>query len=179
MAPHEDLLLSRMNHWNRAVPERGAGVYLYATREPLPWPSLGAIGANLYVGRSDSSLAARCHFDHAHSGFSTLRRSLGVLLQNELDLVPRPRAPGPSRSNLLNFRFDDAGEARLTQWMRDTLQYAHAAVDENVAAVEKDLIASLQPVLNLTGWKNPNRSVLKSLRAEAVRRAAAAMDRAR
>ena len=71
----------------------------------------------LYIGMTESSLDSRNHFEHDDSGFSSLRRSLGALLKRKLRLQAIPRAQGPSKTNLTNYRFTDAGERKLTKWM--------------------------------------------------------------
>lgn len=115
------------------------------------------------------SLDARDHFRHKHSGFSTLRRSLGAILKNELSLSAIPRSPGPSRSNLNCYRFAGDGETRLSAWMEDNLVGAQEVLDRELATREQQLIAFIEPPLNLTGWSNPQRRLIKGLRAECVR----------
>jgi hypothetical protein len=68
----------------------------------------------MYVGMS-SNLAERdeAHFRTGGSGFSTLRRSLGALLKQELRLSARPRGTGSSAQNYRCYQFDDAGEEQL------------------------------------------------------------------
>jgi hypothetical protein len=68
------------------------------------------------------------------------------------------------RAIIKNYRFAADGEQRLTAWMRQNLLYAHVPLNENVAAAERDLIASLEPPLNLTGWRNPQKMFIKDLR---------------
>jgi hypothetical protein len=160
--------------WDELPQADGPGVYAYFLKEgdvlsPIQVPSSGI----LYVGMTASSLDSRCHFTHTHSGFSTFRRSLGSILKQALDLKAQPRSSGRSSSNTQNFRFGEDGESRLTQWMRDNLWYAHMAVDENVEAAEADLIRSLEPPLNLNGWKNPQKPLIQDLRRVCVREARA------
>jgi len=69
-----------------------------------------------YLGKS-SNLEARNHFAHRDSGFSTLRRSLGALIKEELRLQAIPRGPWRSRNDLRYHRFRDKDEQRLTDWM--------------------------------------------------------------
>jgi hypothetical protein len=57
----------------------------------------------LYVGMTNDDFDARNHFLHEHSGSSTLRRTLGAILKEELDLIALPRSRGSSRSNVQNF----------------------------------------------------------------------------
>jgi len=52
--------------------------------------------------------------------------------------------------------------------MHDHLRIAQAALAGDVAAQEKELIALMEPPLNLTGWPNPQRALIKRLRAECV-----------
>lgn len=145
----------------------GSGVYVIAvtSAEVLPVISAGRSGA-IYVGMTEHSLDVRNHFHRTHSGFSTLRRSLGALLKEQLGLIAIPRAPGPSRSNTINYRFSDDGERVLSSWMADNLLVAQQRLTSDVSAIERELIAVLEPPLNLTGWANPYRQTLKDLRAE-------------
>ncbi len=128
----------------------------------------------LYIGTS-GNLAQRgpeTHFQTGKSGFSTLRRTIGALLKDDLHLHARPRSPGPSKSNTTNFRFTDAGETDLTLWMSEHLQVSFATVQqEDLDAVEKDLIRGLQPPLNLTEWANPYRQPIKRARTRCRREA--------
>ena len=97
------------------------GVYAWFLDTPaalsaLPDQHAGAI----YVGISNN-LARRGDEDHFRtggSGFTTLRRSLGALLKDELRLRARPRSAGRSEQNHRCYRFDDVGERRLTDWMQ-------------------------------------------------------------
>jgi hypothetical protein len=59
----------------------------------------------LYVGMTESSLEVRNHFTHKHSGFSTLRRSLGALLRHELGLWPIPQRAGTVEIQRYEFPF--------------------------------------------------------------------------
>jgi hypothetical protein len=119
----------------------------------------------IYVG-STSNLNAR-EFDHHFSvertGFSTLRRSIGAILREELALTPMPRAPGPSESNVRNYRFQADGEARLSAWMTASLLISVYPCNDALT-VEKELLRELRPLLNLTGWPNDDRAEVKRLR---------------
>ena len=116
----------------------------------------------LYIGMTDSSLEARNHLWHRSSGFSTLRRSLGAILREDLDLVPIPRSPGSSADK---FKFTPDGEQRLTKWMAAHLDYAFATFAGNRLSEEKRLILDRQPPLNLNKWKNPQGPSIEALRA--------------
>jgi hypothetical protein len=101
-----------------------------------------------------------------------VRRSLGALLRDELSLKPRPRGTGTSKTNYTNYRFDEEGERRLTDWMREHLRVA-VFVSSSPPEVEAELIAVAHPPLNLTGWPNSERAEIKRARkqcADAARR---------
>jgi hypothetical protein len=146
----------------------GAGVYAFFLLTPGTLAGVSIVSSGLiYLGMTDSSLDARNHFLHPHSGFSTLRRSLGALLKKELNLHARPRASGPSPTNVRNYRFgfdDDGEEQRLTKWMKEHLAYGFVVVSHDTEKVERALIAELCPPLNLTGWRNPQGQSLRALR---------------
>lgn len=103
------------------------------------------------------------HFAIGNTGYSTLRRSLGAVLKDELDLRSRPRGTGASKTNYTNYRFDDAGEQRLSDWMARSLRIGVHELDDP-REHERDLIAAAWPPLNLTGWANPERALIRELR---------------
>jgi len=149
------------------------GVYAWFLDDAHVLPSLPDQGRDpIYVGLS-SDLAIReynTHFKAGQSGFSTMRRSLGALLKDELHLRAQPRGTGASATNYRNYRFDDAGEAVLSGWMREHLRVAvHPCVDPD--EIETDLIALACPPLNLTKWANPHAAEIKALRKECVEEA--------
>ena len=62
------------------------------------------------------------------------------------------------------YKFDPAGEDRLTQWMTQNLEAGVVAVEGDVKDIEGELIRELEPPLNLTRWANPHASRIKELR---------------
>jgi len=119
----------------------------------------------LYVGMT-SNLRARgdeTHFSDGGSGFSTLRRSLGALLKENLDLKARPRGTGASKQNFRCYCFDEGGETRLTAWMREHLRIA-VAEHPDPDGIETELIRLARPPLNLNKWPNPHRAEIMALR---------------
>lgn len=129
-----------------------SGVYAYFL---APGARLGEIkpGSDqlLYVGMTQDGLNMRNHFGRSTSGFSTLRRSLGAILKDELKLLPMPRSQGASRSNILNYAFANSGEEMLSNWMAAHLLASFVTVQsDNVPQFEKELIRELEPPLNLT-----------------------------
>lgn len=157
-----------------APPDQGVyGFFLAAGGEV---PHLAHAGSDaLYIGTS-ANLAQRefdTHFATGQSGSSTLRRSLGALMIEELQLKPQPRGTGASETNYRNYRFDDAGEERLSRWMEANLRVGVHAVPEP-RQVETELIALACPPLNLTHWANPQASTIKCARKACVEAARAA-----
>lgn len=153
-------------------PLKGVGVYAYCLRMADALPSIVTDRSGiLYVGMTEDGLDVRNHVNHVHSGFSTFRRSLGAILKEELKLGALPRSSGSSKSNVRCYRFDERGEAALTEWMQNNLLVAQAEVDGHVAAFEHELITKLHPPLNLKGWPNPQAPHIKALRSACVREA--------
>lgn len=142
----------------------GAGVYAFYLKQ-AGWlaPIEVDLARPLYIGMTDQCLSIRNHSGHAHSGFSTFRRTLGAILKSALGLRAMPRSPG---SKPTFFRFTAEGEQRLTEWMRDSLQGAQHPMPADALAFEKMLIMALRPPLNLTGWPNPQGPLIKRLRRE-------------
>lgn len=165
-------LLSERHPPKELPPLRGPGVYAYFLKSShaLCDIRVGDEGT-LYVGMTGDGLDARNHLKHTHSGFSTFRRSLGAILKEELCLRALPRSSGSSKSNVRCYRFDEKGEAALTEWMHSNLLVAQAEVDAGVAACEHKIISTLRPPLNLKGWPNPQAPHIKALRLECVREA--------
>jgi hypothetical protein len=147
-------------------PPSTAGVYAIFLLEPSALkPFAPGRDGLIYVGTS-SNLAQRefeNHLDSSSTGFSTLRRSLGAILRQQLSLEAIPRSPGRSESNVRCYRFTPDGDVRLTEWMRSNLHVGAAAAPDS-DGLEAELIARMQPLLNLTGWSNPDRPVIKALR---------------
>lgn len=143
-----------------------AGVYAYFLAGGTALPGVSNPGGGpVYVGVS-GNLAQRefnTHFVAGQTGFSTLRRSIGAILKDQLHLRARPRGTGISKTNFTNYRFDDTGEQRLSAWMHEQLRVAVARVDEP-DALERELIALACPPLNLRGWPNPEARTIRALR---------------
>jgi len=142
-----------------------SGVYAIRVISPgLLAPFEEGNGGLIYCGMS-SDLAVRefdTHFNSDQTGFSTLRRSLGAILKAQLKLSARPRGTGKSKSNFTNYRFDPAGEGRLTDWMRAHLRVRTWATRHH-EALETELKPRLRPLLNLEAW-NPHNAAIRKLR---------------
>jgi hypothetical protein len=93
------------------------------------------------IGKS-ANLAQRVidtHFGSGKTGSSTARRSLGAILKQQLRLTAIPRGRGLKDRDFTNYRFDAAGEDRLSDWMRGNLMIAVCPVI-GYAVVESCLI---------------------------------------
>jgi len=120
----------------------------------------------IYIGVT-SDLARRGfenHFSSEKTGFSTLRRSLGAILKQELNLKAIQRGRSSSDSNFKKYRFLPDGEERLTMWMKTNLEFGVCVVQEDYKSFEVPVIETLEPVLNLKGWYNPYGKDIKALR---------------
>lgn len=148
-------------------PRDGAGIYAIFLKETASLPDI-EVGPSklLYVGKSESSLEARDHFRYPKSSSSTLRRSLGAILKQDLKLCAQPRGfkKIATKKNIANYRFDPTGEARLSDWMNKNLAYSYVLLESDISAFERRCIGKLQPPLNLTLWKNPQRNEVANLR---------------
>lgn len=128
----------------------------------------------LYIGKTESSQQERDaeqHFASGKSGGSTLRRSLGALLRTQLKLTPQPRSQSEtSEKRFTNYKFDDAGEDRLTSWMTENLAlsfYEYAKPPAEIEKLEAKLIAFAVPPLNiLSNSRNPHMGSVRAARAE-------------
>lgn len=134
----------------------------------------GGNGVLLYVGKTESSQQSHCADEHLASGQtgrSTLRRSLGALLRQQLSLRPRPRSDSEKGTKrFTNYKFDATGEERLTAWMKDHLSLGFFELPDltiaQLGARENNLIKSAKPPLNIKdNPESPYRAELKSARS--------------
>jgi len=102
----------------------------------------------VYVGISKFNSSR--HFQSGSTGTSTLRRSLGALLQSRLDLVPVPRSTDIlDNDRYNNYAFTPESEDKLTKWMRENFQVAfYETENENIEPLQKAMIAYHTPIFN-------------------------------
>ena len=149
----------------RAPRDPGICAVYLRSADALPRISVGD-ECLLFVGCS-SDLARRefdTHFGNGQTGFSTLRRSIGALIKDQLRLSAEPRGKSNSPSNYANFKFDNEGERRLTLWMAENLDVSVYEVQADYKELKRRLIEAECPALNLSGWKNPNRALVEQMR---------------
>ena len=160
------LLKTRASIRDIRAPQR-SGIYALYLKKGSKIESLGLQSNTLlYIG-SSSNLAERGHENHFNSdstGFSTVRRTFGAIQKSNFNMKAIPRSPGNSNTNITNYKFLPEGEKRLTEWMTNNLEIGMCPIFENYKYIEKGLINHLHPPLNLTGWVNPLRQKIMSLR---------------
>jgi hypothetical protein len=154
------------------------GVYAVYLSERASLPPFANPGGLLYVGKSESSLRARdrrTHFASGRSGQSTLRRTLGAILKDELGLKCIPRKDErPKDQDFRCYRFQDDGEERLTVRMRRNLEVGYvlaAPYGIPVKLLEDMIKEALKPPLNLDSAyrrANPLAASLMTLRKACV-----------
>jgi hypothetical protein len=139
------------------------GFFAYTLKYPSAFPGIDIPPSKiLFLGLSENALDGRNHLTHAHSGFSTLRRSLGAILKESLQLTCNRRAPGDSPDF---YRFQDEGEARLTQWMADNLVFTCFPLPiETATELEPAILEKLTPPLNISDRQNPQASRIRAFR---------------
>lgn len=153
----------------------GPGLYAVFLDPAVALPGVTpADGGLLYIGATDSleEQLLDTHFKTGKSGFSTLRRMLGAVLKQELQLEAIPRGNSVKDKDPAFFKFRQEG--MLSQWMARSLRVA-AAVGSDLQDEEHRFIADYRPPLNREGWKNPNAAKLDALLERCRVEAASAM----
>jgi hypothetical protein len=138
------------------------------------WRELG-LGAPpnarpLYLGKAEDSLVSRdldTHFGDGRTGSSTVRRSFAALLRDALSLRGMPRNPAKP-GYFANYGLSPDHDAKLTAWMHDRLRLATwprpEGCDTALAAIERALLARLEPPLNLQHVTTPWTAQVKAAR---------------
>ena len=146
-------MLSPLESWRRGprssfVLEAEHGVYALFLRKgsTLPQITPGPNGL-IYIGlaANRNGLKGRCHFN-AQTRNHSPRKSLAVLLMEELQLVPTLITKPNSADT---WGLDVVSEARLTDWMHHNLDLAVEPC-RHPDARESELVARYAPPLNLT-----------------------------
>ncbi|MDO8747756.1 MAG: hypothetical protein Q7J72_01405 [Candidatus Omnitrophota bacterium] len=109
----------------------------------------------IYVGISNRGLRSRVFYDHFignNSGWSTLRKSLGVLILRNPNKMPRNKNCKPHQ-----YKFEPKDENKLTTWMKNNLILYYTIV-KNPMSYEYELIEGRNPPLNI----NKNENIINS-----------------
>ena len=124
----------------------------------------------LYVGKAEESLAGRdidTHFGNGRTGQSTVRRSFAALLHDTLGLRGMPRNPARP-GYFTNYGLSPEHDELLTRWMREHLRLAVWPKPEEckvaLLTIERRLLATLQPPLNLKDVATPWSAKLSAAR---------------
>jgi hypothetical protein len=151
------------------------GIYTFVLIENSMLKQFGTGEKIIYVGIAKDSLRKRdlnTHFRTGRTGHSTLRRSIGAILKQQLKLIALTRNGTTAQTSIDNYKFDTDGDQRLSDWMLDNLKIGYWE-DQNkipygeLRQLEKDLIKELKPTLDLdnrTRKFNPLASELDALR---------------
>lgn len=126
----------------------------------------------VYVGKTESSQEkrdAKTHFATGKTGSSTVRKSIGALLNTETSLTPIPRNNSDyKKGRFSHFKFDQQSEELITHWMKNNLAlsfYEFNGSKEDLKILETALIEKVVPILNITkNQKNQFANKLKALR---------------
>ncbi len=112
------------------------------------------------------------HFSDGQTGRSTLRRSIGAILKEDLRLIAIPRGSKNDSKGCENYKFTLTGETDLTNWMRANLEIGywvpHPYINYNQLRETEEIITiKLKPTLDLdnrTRRYNPLAGKLRELR---------------
>lgn len=149
------------------------GIYAVGyTGDEFPFPTGENVinnGDIIYIGKTEKSQKSRdaqTHFKSGKTGSSTLRRSLGAILREDLGLHPIPRSKTESR--MRDYKFIEESEKKLTSWMVDNLSLSYFLINEGKRIIRKaeiEIIKEISPILNIThNSSSPYVSMLKELR---------------
>lgn len=124
----------------------------------------------IYIGKTEKSQKSRnlnTHFEDGKTGSSTIRRSIGALLREEMNLIPIPRNKiDVKKGRITYFKFDTTSEVNLTKWMKGNLGlafYEYPKSKSEIDVLESELIAISIPILNIDR-KNPKNPFSKEIK---------------
>ncbi len=152
------------------------GIYAFTLTEGAELGKFGSAGRVIFVGLAEKSLASRdtkSHLKTGQTGGSSLRRSLGAVLKQELSLTALPRDKNGKKPRPDKYKFNPEGERKLTNWMIENLELGYwenleepFSTDE-LRKEEEQVIKTLKPTLDLdrrTKRFNPLAGELDALR---------------
>ena len=131
------------------------GIYGFYLANNSNLLDFGQSGQLIYIGIAKYSLHDRDfkqHFNSQKTGSSTLRRSIGAILKDRLNLTALPRGGQNDSKRLYNYRFKN--EQNLTDWMISNLQIGYWVPDQiltykQLRDKEKLITIELKPTLDL------------------------------
>lgn len=151
-----------------AAPQRPGLYSIGATADGLAGLRFDTQTTVLYVGKAERSLESRDlrqHFSDGQTGRSTLRRSVGALLAEDLSLVAMPRNP-TSPGAYDRYAFEPSSDRMLTEWMSKHLRLAFWAAPPGciLRPIEIAAIQHFAPPLNLTDVVTAHTGTIKAKR---------------
>ncbi len=154
--------------------EKKQGIYAFFLS---PNTSLGKFGKGeqlIYIGISENlnGRDIKQHLKDGKTGWSSLRRSIGAILKNDLNLIAIKRDKKSKKLRADKYKFSDEGEKKLTKWMLSNLEmgfwYSTSNLSiEELRSEEEKLTIRLKPTLDLdkrTKKYNPFADQLDNLR---------------
>jgi hypothetical protein len=165
-------LKSNLTTISNALFSKKPGIYSIGFMgDKFPWEvTRNGVSSNsiIYIGKTQKSSISRDrdgHFSSGQSGNSTLRRSLGGILIDQLNLTPIPRSKTEiSIQKYRNYKFFAEGEDKLTTWMLNNLSlsfYDFEGSKQELEELENKLIQVVIPILNIRN--NPGNVYRKRL----------------
>lgn len=117
----------------------------------------------IYIGRTKDicKRAMNQHFKTGATDRSTLRRTLGAILRDQLSLVAIPTKSNRTSKPFNDYVFDSDGEERLTKWMECNLLISWSPVNCQLQEKKKSVIKAVKPPLCLQFFANPYKSAIK------------------
>jgi GIY-YIG catalytic domain-containing protein len=151
------------------------GIYAFFVDSTNDLGKFGQPEQIIYVGISEKNINGRdteTHLKTGQTGWSTLRRSLGAILKLKLNLTAQKRDENPKKLRADKYKFDEPGEKKLTEWMKNNLRLGYWSTTnpmdkDNLRDQEEKVILNLKPTLDLdrrTKKFNPLAKELDSLR---------------
>lgn len=145
-----------ISHFSSKPGIYAVGLHTNATLLKSAQNNVGS-GDIIYIGKTQKSQVARdvsTHFASGKSGSSTLRRTLGAILREQLGLQPIPRSlTEKGNKRFTNYAFTAEGEERLNEWMRNNLSLSFWEYDNSMhrlSDIEESVIRLACPILNLS-----------------------------
>ena len=141
---------------NLTLPDQ-QGIYAFYLRNCGDLGKFGTDGQVIYAGLAEHSLNSRdttSHLGTGQTGWSSLRRSIGAILKNQLQLRAVKRDINPKKLRADKYKFDGDGEQKLTDWMSLNLDLGYWISEqqldrERLRKLEEQILIQLHPTLDL------------------------------
>lgn len=126
----------------------------------------------IYIGKTESSQEkrdAKTHFATGKTGSSTVRKSIGSILNSQMKLNPISRNETDYEARRFShFKFDESSEKIITNWMENNLAlsfFEYPESKESIYQLETEIIKELKPILNIDkNPENPYKDQIQQLR---------------